>query len=81
MSDPFLTVYVTTWDDPSKLHIENLVGFRHKVIDIDKNPDIADREQIKAVPTTQIYVNDELKVTKIGAATADVIREWIKEVI
>jgi thioredoxin-like negative regulator of GroEL len=77
----FLTVYVTSWDEPSQYHLKNLSGFRHKVIDIDKNPDIANEQQIKAVPTTQIYVDEELRVSKIGAAPKAVIESWIKEVI
>jgi thioredoxin-like negative regulator of GroEL len=76
----FLTVYVTSWDEPSRRYIQNLEGFRHKVIDIDENPVIAAEQKIKAVPTTQIYDTDgNLLVTKIGCATAEIIKEWIKE--
>jgi len=76
----FLTVYVTEWDEPSRRHVLNLLDQPHKVIDIDKNPDIAETQKIKAVPTTQIYDKDGvLLATKIGAATKSIIEEWIRE--
>jgi thioredoxin-like negative regulator of GroEL len=77
----FITAYVTSWDAPSLELVKHLDGFRHKVIDIDKNPDIAEAEKIKAVPTMQIYNGDGVLVgTKIGAVTKAIIEEWITKI-
>jgi len=75
----YLTVYVATWDDFSVAYQKNIVDYPHKVIDIDKNHDIAVDQKIKAIPTTQIYVDGVLRATKFGAGTKKEIEEWIKE--
>jgi thioredoxin-like negative regulator of GroEL len=80
LTNYFITAYVTSWDAPSQFLVKNLDGFRHKVIDIDENPDIADQQKIKATPTIQIYNEaGELVATKIGAVTKSIIEEWIKD--
>lgn len=80
MTNYFLTVYVSSWDEPSRNHIKNLSGFRHKLIDIDENIDIARDEKISAVPTTKIFDGEgNLLTTKIGAATKNIIEEWIND--
>lgn len=80
-TEPYLTVYIASWDEPSRRHVLNLHGYKHKVIDIDINRDIAAAQGIKAVPTTQIYIDGELKLTKIGSATPKIINDWIKEIV
>lgn len=77
----FLTAYITEWDAPSQFLIRNIQGFNHKLIDVDQNPEVAEHQNIRAVPTVQIYNgNGDLVGTKIGAATKAIIETWVNNV-
>ena len=48
-------------------------------LDVDENPEIASKYQIRGIPTMLLFKNGELKATKVGASTKSNIVSWIEE--
>lgn len=86
---PVIVDFFATWCGPCKMMspvMEKLKkSFEDQIkvvkIDIDKHSDIAEKYNIRAVPTTLIFVNGELVHKEVGFKPFEKISEILKSVI
>lgn len=53
----------------------------HKSIDIDNEPDAAEKYEIKALPTVIALKDGEVVGTKVGALSPDQLDKWVSGIL
>ncbi|MFF1631844.1 thioredoxin, partial [Streptomyces sp. NPDC058272] len=76
-----------TWCGPCRMVSPALEQVAHQLagqvklvkVDIDRNPRLAQRFQVQAVPTLLLLEKGEVISRKTGAAPAPALKQWVEE--
>ncbi len=80
-----LVDFSATWCGPCKMQkpvleeMEGEVDFEIYSVDVDKNPDLAGRYNVNAVPSMMLFKGGVLKNTLVGFQAKEVILEEIEK--
>ena len=85
-STPVLIDFYATWCGPCKAFAPTLKALKEKVgdqariikIDIDKNPSLADKLDVKSVPTLMIYKEGKQEWRTSGGQTLALLEKKLK---
>ena len=86
-SRPVLVDFYTEWCGPCKQMPAILKEVKEELreqvriikVDVDKNPNIATKYQIRSIPTLMIFKNGEAKWTGMGVRSAKEIQKLVQE--
>ena len=86
-SRPVLVDFYAEWCGPCKQMPAILKQVKDELreqvriikVDVDKNPNIATKYQIRSIPTLMLFKDGEAKWTGMGVRTANEIKELVKK--
>jgi len=86
---PTLVDFYATWCGPcqmmhpilDKLKIEMGPAIRILKIDVDKNPDVADKFKVRGVPTFVLFKSGEVKWRQSGAMDVNTLKKRVKDAL
>ncbi|MBS3914396.1 MAG: thioredoxin [Bacteroidetes bacterium] len=86
-SKPVLVDFSAEWCGPCKMMKPILEALKKKLgdsatvikIDVDKNPDISEKYQIRGVPTLMVFQNNELKWRQSGVVQVAQLEMILKQ--
>lgn len=86
---PTLVDFYATWCGPCKTMNPILEKLKHELggtvrilkIDVDKNPEVADKFKIRGVPTFMLFRYGEVKWRQSGAMDIQYLKQKIKEAL
>lgn len=86
---PTLVDFYATWCGPCKAMNPILEKLKHELgssvriikIDVDKNPEVADKFKIRGVPTFMLFKYGEVKWRQCGAMDVQVLKQKIREAL
>ena len=86
-SKPVLVDFFATWCGPCKMQTPILEELKERIgdsamivkIDVDKNPDVAQRLNVRSVPTLIIFKAGELRWRQSGVQAIDDLERLLKE--
>ncbi len=84
---PWLAVFVSDWCQPCETLLSRLSGSAHDivralplgVVDIEREPALAERYGVKGTPTLVLFVDGEPRATRVGALSDDQLRQLCEE--
>jgi len=84
---PVLVDFFAVWCGPCKMQAPILDDLKKRVgdtadiikIDVDQNPQVASRYQVRSVPTLAIFKNGELRWRQSGVFSANELERLINE--
>ncbi|MGC8687863.1 MAG: thioredoxin [Candidatus Micrarchaeia archaeon] len=71
-------IYSPIFDELSKDY-EGKIKFVR--LNVDNNPEIAEKYNIMSIPTTLVFVNGKVKAAQIGAMPKDMVKKWLDKII
>lgn len=82
---PVLIDFYADWCGPCKMFSHTISNLKHEVgdsakilkINIDKNPELTAKLQVRSVPTVMLYQNGDLKWRASGAQPISVLKQQL----
>ncbi|MFP4025594.1 MAG: thioredoxin [Thiohalospira sp.] len=82
---PVLIDFYADWCQPCKMvapilkEVKNSLGEKVRIIkiDVDRNPEISSKYNIRSVPTLMLFKNGQLKFNQSGVISADQIKNLV----
>lgn len=85
---PWVAVFIAKWCQPCDLLLSRLSGLSAAttrdlwtgVVDVDREPTLAERYGVRGMPTLLLFVDGEPRATRVGALSESQLEQFFAEV-